>query len=158
MATPIPELTEQQLDALESAAEAKVYRALRDQLPADYAVFFRVGWILRREDEHAKDGEADFIVCHPDAGYLCIEVKGGGVGFDARRRRVVLHRPRQPPPPDQEPLRSGAARQVLHPRQARRAAPLAGSRHPERDPGPRRVLPGHRQPQSRWPGRTCPPN
>ena len=83
MATPIPELTEQQLDALESAAEAKVYRALRDRLPADYAVFFRVGWILRREDERARDGEIDFVVCHPDAGYLCIEVKGGGVGFDA---------------------------------------------------------------------------
>jgi len=83
MATPIPELTEQQLDALESAAEAKVYRALRDQLPADYIVFFRVGWILRREDEYAKDGEIDFVVCHPDAGYLCVEVKGGGVGFDA---------------------------------------------------------------------------
>ena len=51
MTTPIPELTEQQLDSLESKAEAKVYRALRDQLPADYTVFFRVGWILRREDE-----------------------------------------------------------------------------------------------------------
>ncbi|MER2625333.1 MAG: hypothetical protein ABTS22_15545 [Accumulibacter sp.] len=35
MATPIPELTEQQLDSLESKAEAKVYRALRDQLRAD---------------------------------------------------------------------------------------------------------------------------
>lgn len=83
MATLIPDLTEQQLDVLESGAEAKVYRALRDQLPADYIAFFRVGWILRREDEHAKDGETDFIVCHPNAGYLCIEVKGGGIGFDA---------------------------------------------------------------------------
>lgn len=83
MAKLIPDLTESQLDALESPAEAKVYRAFRDQLPADYTVFFRVGWILRREDEHAKDGETDFIVCHPNTGYLCIEVKGGGVGFDA---------------------------------------------------------------------------
>jgi len=79
----IPDLTESQLDALESPAEAKVYRALRNQLPAEYTVFFRVGWILRREDEHAKDGEIDFVACHPNAGYLCIEVKGGGVGFDA---------------------------------------------------------------------------
>ncbi|HOW77649.1 MAG TPA: ATP-dependent helicase [Candidatus Competibacteraceae bacterium] len=83
MAKLIPDLTESQLDVLESPAEAKVYRALRDQLPADYTIFFRVGWILRREDEHAKDGETDFIVCHPNTGYLCIEVKGGGVGFDA---------------------------------------------------------------------------
>ena len=63
----------------------RVYRALRDHLPQDYVVFFQVGWILRREEGQAKDGETDFLVCHPDYGYLCIEVKGGGVGFDADR-------------------------------------------------------------------------
>lgn len=79
----IPELSEVQLNELPSQAEAKVYRALRDKLPNDYVVFFQVGWILRRQEEQAKDGETDFLVCHPDHGYLCIEVKGGGVGFDA---------------------------------------------------------------------------
>ena len=78
-----PDLTEAQLNDLPSQAEAKVYRALRDNLPQEYVVFFQVGWILRREEEQAKDGETDFLVCHPDLGYLCIEVKGGGVGFDA---------------------------------------------------------------------------
>jgi hypothetical protein len=79
----IPELSEAQLNELPSQAEAKVYRALKDKLPHDYVVFFQVGWILQREDEQAKDGETDFLVCHPDHGYLCIGVKGGGVGFDA---------------------------------------------------------------------------
>jgi len=79
----IPELSDAQLDELPSQAEAKVYRALREKLPPEYVVFFQVGWILRREDEQAKDGETDFVVCHPERGYLCIEVKGGGVGFDA---------------------------------------------------------------------------
>ena len=79
----IPDLSEAQLNDLPSQAEAKVYRALRDNLPQEYVVFFQVGWILRREEEQAKDGETDFLVCHPDHGYLCIEVKGGGVGFDA---------------------------------------------------------------------------
>jgi len=83
MTTMIPELSEAQLNDLPSQAEAKVYRALRDKLPQEYVVFFQVGWILRREEEQAKDGETDFLVCHPDHGYLCIEVKGGGVGFDA---------------------------------------------------------------------------
>ena len=83
MTTMIPELSDAQLDELPSRAEAKVYRALRDNLSQDYVVFFQVGWILRREEEQAKDGETDFLVCHPDHGYLCIEVKGGGVGFDA---------------------------------------------------------------------------
>jgi len=83
MTTMIPDLSEAQLNDLPSQAEAKVYRALRDKLPQDYVVFFQVGWILRREEEQAKDGETDFLICHPDHGYLCIEVKGGGVSFDA---------------------------------------------------------------------------
>lgn len=83
MTTMIPDLSEEQLDDLPSKAEAKVYRALRDKLPQDYIVLFQVGWILRREEEQTKDGETDFLVCHPDHGYLCIEVKGGGIGFDA---------------------------------------------------------------------------
>jgi len=79
----IPELSDAQLAELPSQAEAKVYRALRDGLSREFVVFFQVGWILRREEEQAKDGETDFVVCHPELGYLCIEVKGGGVGFDA---------------------------------------------------------------------------
>jgi hypothetical protein len=79
----VPELSDAQLDELPSQAEAKVYRALRDGLPPDFVVLFQVGWILRREEEQAKDGETDFLVCHPELGYVCIEVKGGGVGFDA---------------------------------------------------------------------------
>jgi hypothetical protein len=82
MATVLPDLSDAQLAAVPSKAEAKVYRALRDRLPDRYVVLFEVGWILRREDEQAKDGETDFIVCDPDSGYLCIEVKGGGIAFD----------------------------------------------------------------------------
>lgn len=83
MATMIPDLSEVQLADLPSHAEAKVYRAFRDGLPADFVVLFQVGWILRREENQAKDGETDFLVCHPDLGYLCVEVKGGGIGFDS---------------------------------------------------------------------------
>jgi hypothetical protein len=83
MATIIPDLTEVQLNELKSQAETKVYKALRDGLPRDYVVLFQVGWILRREDEQTKDGEIDFVICHPDLGYLCIEVKGGGISFDS---------------------------------------------------------------------------
>jgi len=83
MATMHPDLSDARLAEVPSKAEVKVYRALRDGLGNDYEVLFQVGWILRREDEQAKDGETDFLVCHPDLGILCIEVKGGGVEFDA---------------------------------------------------------------------------
>jgi hypothetical protein len=105
MATLLPDLSEAQLAALPSQAEAKVYRALRDRLPDRYLVLFEVSWILRREDEQAKDGEADFLVCDPDSGYLCIEVKGGGIGFDGvtgqwfsvdrHRQKHEIHNPIQ---------------------------------------------------------------
>ena len=84
MATTVPELPEAQLDALPSQGEAKVYRSLRDGLSDDYTVLFQVGWILQREGDRARDGETDFLICHPKHGYLCVEVKGGGIGFDAR--------------------------------------------------------------------------
>jgi hypothetical protein len=83
MATMLPDLSDAQLADVSSQAEVRVYRALRDCLPNDFVVFFQVGWILKREDEQARDGETDFLVCHADHGYLCIEVKGGGVQFDA---------------------------------------------------------------------------
>ena len=83
MMTIVPDLTNVQINELPSQGEAKVYRALRDNLPNDYVVLFQVGWILRREEDRARDGETDFLICHPKHGYLCVEVKGGGVGFDA---------------------------------------------------------------------------
>jgi len=81
MTTIFPELTDAQLVELPSQTQAKVYRVLRDRLPHEFVVLFQVGWFLLRDEEQAKDGETDFVVCHSDLGYVCIEVKGGG-GFD----------------------------------------------------------------------------
>jgi hypothetical protein len=83
MATIIPELSEAQLDKLQSKAEAKVYKSFRDNLSSSYTVLFQIGWILKNERDRAKDGECDFIVCHPKLGYLCVEVKGGGISYKA---------------------------------------------------------------------------
>ena len=33
----------------------------------------------------AQDGEADFIVTHPDLGLLVVKVKGEDIAFDAKR-------------------------------------------------------------------------
>jgi hypothetical protein len=84
MALMIPALSEEQLSFVESSAEVKLYHAFKEQLPNDFVVFFEVCWIMKREDKQARDGETDFVICHPDYGYLCVEVKGGGVGFDSK--------------------------------------------------------------------------
>lgn len=61
-------------------AEIRVYRALREQLEAPWHVFYSRPWIGLERDGREKDGEADFVVAHPDLGILVIEVKGGQVG------------------------------------------------------------------------------
>lgn len=87
MAVMIPDFSEKQLSQIESNGEVKVFNAFKQGLPDDYLVFSQVAWILRNEDEQANDGEADFVICHPNYGYLCIEVKGGGIDFDSATKK-----------------------------------------------------------------------
>ena len=85
MAQMIPALNEEQLNSVKSKAEVKLYKAFKECLPNDFVVFFEVCWILKKQDKQARDGETDFVICHPDYGYLCIEVKGGGIGCDSSK-------------------------------------------------------------------------
>ena len=75
----IPELTDGELNLLQSSAEAKVYRAIRDSCPKTYLVLFQIGWIATKENSGYSDGEIDFVICDPNRGFLVIEVKGGGI-------------------------------------------------------------------------------
>jgi hypothetical protein len=78
----IPELTEEQLNRLNSQAEARIYRLCRDVLPDRVVVLHRIEWIVRKTGEGAEDGEADFLLCDPEGGLLTLEIKGGGIEFD----------------------------------------------------------------------------
>ncbi|MBD14877.1 MAG: hypothetical protein CMJ72_06890 [Planctomycetaceae bacterium] len=58
----------------DSLYEGVIYHALKQQLPSnDYQVFHSVSWNASIDDQ----GEADFVITHPDHGYLVLEVKGG---------------------------------------------------------------------------------
>ena len=83
MARMIPELTHEQLRAFRSRAEARFYEACRDQFPADVVVIHSANWIYRDARGRLREGEADFTILVPQAGVLAVEVKGGGVAFDA---------------------------------------------------------------------------
>ena len=79
-----PDYSEAKLNALvredlpRYLTEVKVYRALK-QLPDDYTVFYSVPRLSYPKGRQTEKRETDFIVCHPAHGYLCIEVKGGGI-------------------------------------------------------------------------------
>ncbi len=62
----------------ESRAERLLFAELARQLPADYTVLHSVKWLARRGGG-LQDGEADFIVAHPQHGILVLEVKGGAI-------------------------------------------------------------------------------
>lgn len=85
MARMRPELSEDQLRSVGSRAEARAYRALRDQLGDDFLVVHSLAWLFKRKEGQVIEGEADFAVFFAKGGVLAIEVKGGGVGFDGSK-------------------------------------------------------------------------
>jgi hypothetical protein len=64
------------------SSEKKVYFALRDQLDDEWHVFYSRPWYGISSTGGEIEGEADFIVAHPDHGILFIEVKGGMISYD----------------------------------------------------------------------------
>lgn len=83
MARMIPQLNEEQLRAFPSRAEARFYEACRDGLPENLMVIYSANWIYRDVTGRLNEGEADFTVLSPQGGVLAVEVKGGGIAFDA---------------------------------------------------------------------------
>ena len=67
-----------------SPAERHLYDLLATQLNDDYIVFHDVAWLTKGRDRHVSDGQADFVVAHPDLGVCVIEVKGGTIHRDGR--------------------------------------------------------------------------
>lgn len=71
---------------LEHTSEEPVYVALRDQLGDDYAVLHSYPWLRPWRGDALLEGEADFVVVHPERGILVLEVKGGEtIRHDGRR-------------------------------------------------------------------------
>jgi hypothetical protein len=84
MAKMFPEVA---AEDLEHSSEAPVYEALRDGLPDDFIVLHSYPWLRPWRAKGAlREGEADFVVLHPELGLLVLEVKGGeNIRHDGRR-------------------------------------------------------------------------
>ncbi len=67
------------LDNPKLSSEVRVYEHIRDKAPGDYTCYYSRSWHEADSDGAEFDGEADFIVAHPDHGLLFLEVKGGRV-------------------------------------------------------------------------------
>ena len=82
MARMVPELTDTDLDRLQSSGEALFYRACRHQLRYDIVVLYGQATIRNSDHGAPVPGEADFVIFDPSGGFLVVEVKGGGVAFE----------------------------------------------------------------------------
>ena len=75
----------------ESAAERRLYEGFLEQLDDSYVVYHSVDWVMApragRPLEHPEQGEADFVIAHPEDGVLALEAKGGTVRYDPSTRR-----------------------------------------------------------------------
>jgi predicted ATPase len=71
----------------ESDAERMLYQAFQDELDNSYTVFHSVAWQSLEPDGRPRDGEADFVIAHPQRGILVLEAKGGGIRCDPRTGR-----------------------------------------------------------------------
>ncbi len=72
--------------------ERDVATALVQQLPDDCVIYHSFPWLRPlRNDRTGKvtlrEGEADFVILHPRAGLLVLEVKGGEIHYDFENRR-----------------------------------------------------------------------
>ena len=62
-----------------SPAERTLYDHFRDDLDDEYVVFHQVNWQVLDHSRRPRDGEADFIIAHPERGIIILEVKGSRV-------------------------------------------------------------------------------
>jgi Nuclease-related domain/AAA domain/UvrD-like helicase C-terminal domain len=92
-----------------SPAERRVFEELRRTLPDSYTVIHHVQWLQRRPGGGAGDGETDFVLVHPEHGVLILEVKGGGIRYEAATGRWFT----QPRDGDEKPLMRSPFDQVV---------------------------------------------
>src|SRR5215210_7033839 len=84
MARMIPE---QPAEGTESRAEIRLFEHLRDDTGDDLTAFHHVAWLIPGKAARPEQGEADFVLAHPQHGLLVLEVKGGTITYDSAKGR-----------------------------------------------------------------------
>ncbi|MDY0277962.1 MAG: NERD domain-containing protein, partial [Acholeplasma sp.] len=69
-------------------SERKIFKALQNQLPDTYTVFYAVQWVDSINGQK-KESESDFLIFSESEGFLTCEVKGGK-GYKKVDNRFVL--------------------------------------------------------------------
>jgi hypothetical protein len=75
----------------DSSAERRLYEGFLEQLSDEYVVYHSVDWVMSPRGGDAQgspeQGEADFVIAHPEDGVLAVEAKGGTLRYEPDTRR-----------------------------------------------------------------------
>ena len=71
----------------ESGPEVRMFERFRDEISGDFTVLHHVPWAYPDNRRRTIEGEADFVIVHPDLGALVLEVKGGTLRYHADSNR-----------------------------------------------------------------------
>lgn len=79
------------------SAEVKVFDRLETDptMNEKWSVYYSYNWI-ENVDGRTRDGEADFVIAHPDVGILVLEVKGGRVTIRPGKKWISVDRNGEP--------------------------------------------------------------
>jgi hypothetical protein len=95
----------------DSAAERRLYEGFLEQLDEVYVVYHSVDWVLAGRNG-PDEGEADFVIAHPELGVLSLEAKGGRLDFDPATRRWTQTGHSGTHPLDEDPFHQ--AKDAMH--------------------------------------------
>jgi len=84
-------IPKQKLEEIANSVEKEVAKLLVDQLPTEVTIFHSQPWLApgrdeTRDSDFLDQGEADFIILHPNYGILDLEVKGGVIEYAPEER------------------------------------------------------------------------
>ncbi|HET7928492.1 MAG TPA: AAA family ATPase [Actinomycetota bacterium] len=70
----------------DSAAERRLYEGFLEQLDDAFVIYHSVDWVVGGRAGR-DEGEADFVITHPELGLVALEVKGGRIAYDPATKR-----------------------------------------------------------------------
>jgi Nuclease-related domain/AAA domain len=76
-------IPESPAEGTQSRAELRLFEHLRDGTPDELVAYHHVSWLAPEKGGRPQQGEADFVLAHPERGLLVVEVKGGTIAYDA---------------------------------------------------------------------------
>ena len=113
-------------DDFTTASEFEAFTALCDGLDDGWEIFHSIGVMLRDHAEGAQAGEIDLVLCHPERGIVCLEVKGQGVECQGGQwyRKRNGRREKAKDPFEQAVGHAAALKRILRAADPRRGADL----------------------------------